>query len=70
MAERDRELLDRNKHQPSKDKERYQELSNHFNQEKAKHAELIGTLAALQKRGPPDPWDNVDPGTPSPSYRV
>eukprot|EP00975_Prorocentrum_lima_P017778 3751881-Prorocentrum_lima.AAC.1 len=55
IAERDRELRDRNRHQESKEKERYQELSNHFNHAKAKHAELKRTLQDLQKRSTPDP---------------
>eukprot|EP00975_Prorocentrum_lima_P036369 7650521-Prorocentrum_lima.AAC.1 len=45
------------------DKERYQELSTHFKEEKTKNAELRRTWATLQSRRTPYPWNNLDPGT-------
>eukprot|EP00975_Prorocentrum_lima_P064521 12898073-Prorocentrum_lima.AAC.1 len=51
------------------DEERRQELADNLNQEKFKHTELRKALAYLQAKPTPSPWNNMYPGTPSPSHR-
>eukprot|EP00975_Prorocentrum_lima_P007720 1654741-Prorocentrum_lima.AAC.1 len=50
-------------------KERYGELSDHYNKEKVKHTELRKALADLQAKPTPSPWNNMYPGTPPPTHR-
>eukprot|EP00975_Prorocentrum_lima_P069510 12926768-Prorocentrum_lima.AAC.1 len=51
-----------------KDREGYQELCDSFKHERGKNSELRKTLAELKRRIP-NPWDNVDPRTPTPSCK-
>eukprot|EP00975_Prorocentrum_lima_P068186 12919278-Prorocentrum_lima.AAC.1 len=68
IAQRDRELLARSKHQELIDRERYKELTDQYNQEKVESTQLRKSLADLHAKKTPSPWNNMDPGgTPSPT---
>eukprot|EP00975_Prorocentrum_lima_P065988 12906634-Prorocentrum_lima.AAC.1 len=58
IAQRDRELLASSEHQELMDEERYKELKDRFTQERVKHTELRRSLADLQARKTPSPWNS------------